>query len=221
MAKHNAEATEDKKLELTLEERVKALEAHLKIFKALVGILGISAAGVASLWLWASSRAFAVGDQVDGLKKKVDGIDQQIGATLEKKVSDLVGPAIESRAENLISRLSVVELANKCYRSEWIAVKSNAYYIIDHNLRTIPTKAWMWASAGRKGEKVVLVDSIYTEKGGYGAWLVDVRENTAAISTGSYMATSLYGHLSQWQYWDNRIGNDNVTDRFIQVVMCP
>jgi len=130
----------------------------------------------------------------------------------DTKLEDISG--LVNQVKKLQKELAEFKESQRCYKSEWIAVKNNqTSNPINHKLGIRPSKAFIWASINKNGENAQLMDGIYSVDGGYGVWIFDMNLTSYKYTTGVKAVTSIYGATSSPSLYGNK-------QRYIQIVLC-
>lgn len=213
--------------DVSLEARVAKLETYGKIVIAVAAIVGISVAGVLGKLQSVSAEASKLRDDLRNANIELGKLKQELTSTAKDWLAPIAADAVSTALDTWGGRLDTLENGTKCFESAWIPMREGDQYQLTHGLGRVPTKAWIWASAGTEGEKIVLMDSVLADGGlstsyGYGSWLIDVTDRGAKLSAGPKSPTSMYGHVDQSNYWDGgKVTSPPVAKRFLKVVMCP
>ncbi len=101
--------------------------------------------------------------------------------------------------------------------SGWFEVEDGKNYKLDHDMTSEPLVATIWYR--RDGsDDIHMMDGIYENTGGYGAWIMDLNSSSLVVSTGINSSTSGYGQYNHWTAIDRGAESGSVA-RSVRVVI--
>lgn len=106
---------------------------------------------------------------------------------------------------------------HRAWDSGWFDVELGKDYRLDHEIAGEPLTATIWYR--RSGsDDIHMMDGIYENGGGYGAWIMDLNSSSLLVSTGIKSSSSGYGVYNHWTAIDR--GSDSGSEqRSLRVVI--
>jgi len=134
-----------------------------------------------------------------------------IGRVMGDVEGDTKVPEVE------IEATAVNPVQRGIWDSGWFDVEDGRNYKLDHDMTSEPLIATIWYRR-EDSDDIHMMDGIYENTGGYGAWIMDLNSNSLVVSTGTNSSTSGYGQYNHWTAIDRGAESGSVA-RSVRVVI--